>query len=86
MKKIVSVIISLMMVTTIVFGAAGCDGIEDAVYDALTSKRAYKEAWERSVAKKEIISQRGTQFSPRVVDAFVKSFDKINKIQDMYVD
>ena len=56
------------------------------VYDALTSKRAYKEAWERSTAKKEIISQRGTQFSPRVVDAFVKSFDKINKIQDMYVD
>ncbi|MCR5556085.1 MAG: HD domain-containing protein [Butyrivibrio sp.] len=56
------------------------------VYDALTSKRAYKEAWERNVAKKEIISQRGTQFSPRVVDAFVKSFDKINKIQDMYVD
>ncbi len=37
MKKIVSVIISLMMVTTIVFGAAGCDGIEDAVSDALTS-------------------------------------------------
>ncbi len=56
------------------------------VYDALTSKRAYKEAWDRNEAKREIISQRGTQFSPRIVDAFIKNFDKISKIQDMYVD
>ncbi len=56
------------------------------VYDALTSKRAYKEAWDRNKAKNEILSQRGAQFSPRIVDAFIKSFDKISKIQDMYVD
>jgi HD-GYP domain-containing protein (c-di-GMP phosphodiesterase class II) len=56
------------------------------VYDALTSKRAYKEPWDRKEAEKEILSQKGTQFSPRVVDAFIKSFDKIQEIQDMYVD
>jgi hypothetical protein len=37
MKKIVSVLISLMMVATVAVGAAGCDGIGDAVSDALTS-------------------------------------------------
>lgn len=56
------------------------------VYDALTSKRAYKEPWDKKSAKKEILSQRGTQFSPRIVDAFMKSFDKISEIQDIYVD
>ena len=56
------------------------------VYDALTSKRSYKEAWDRKVARKEIIDQRGRQFSPLVVDAFIKCFDKISAIQDQYVD
>ena len=56
------------------------------VYDALTSKRSYKEPWDRKAAKKEILSQKGTQFSPRVVDAFIKNFDKIEEIQDTYVD
>ena len=56
------------------------------VYDALTSRRSYKEAWDREVAREEIINQRGKQFSPMVVDAFVRCFDKICAIQDEYVD
>ena len=56
------------------------------VFDALTSRRSYKEAWDNETAKKEILSQRGTQFSPRVVDVFNKCYDKILEIQQTYVD
>lgn len=56
------------------------------VYDALTSHRSYKEAWAPKDARKEIINQRGRQFSPRVVDAFVDQYDKIEEIRQMYAD
>lgn len=47
------------------------------VFDALTSERPYKKAWDKEAAKAEIISQSGRQFDPNVVEAFVaaKSFD-----------
>ena len=47
------------------------------VFDALTSERPYKRAWDKEAAKAEILSQRGRQFDPQIVDAFmvVKSFD-----------
>jgi putative two-component system response regulator len=41
------------------------------VFDALTHARPYKEAWPVERAIDEIVSQRGEQFDPRVVDAFV---------------
>ena len=56
------------------------------VFDALTSERAYKKAWDVETAKKEIIQQRGEQFSPTVVDAFVSCFDEIKEIKARYVD
>ena len=56
------------------------------VFDALTSERAYKKAWDLETAKKEIIQQRGEQFSPTVVDAFVSCFDEIKEIKAKYVD
>jgi response regulator RpfG family c-di-GMP phosphodiesterase len=40
------------------------------VFDALTHRRPYREAWERDVALAEIYSQAGHQFDPRVVQAF----------------
>ena len=56
------------------------------VFDALTTKRAYKEAWSTEDAKNEIIKQRGEQFSPRVVDAFIDSFNAICLIRANYAD
>lgn len=56
------------------------------VYDALTSKRAYKESWDAQRARAEILAQSGTQFSPIVVGLFNKHFDKILEIQNTYVD
>jgi len=42
------------------------------VFDALTSKRPYKEAWTVSDAIEEIQRQSGHQFDPYVVEAFLK--------------
>jgi putative nucleotidyltransferase with HDIG domain len=41
------------------------------VFDALTHSRPYKEAWPVADAVAEIRRQRGTQFDPAVVDAFL---------------
>lgn len=43
--------------------------------DAITSKRVYKEAIPVDAAKREIQSVAGSQFDPRVVDAFLKITD-----------
>lgn len=42
------------------------------VYDALTTARSYKAPWSAEEAKAEIVRQSGTQFDPRVVEAFVE--------------
>ncbi|AWN22247.1 PAS sensor protein [Deinococcus irradiatisoli] len=44
------------------------------VYDALTSERPYKRAWTSQAALDELRAQRGTQFDPQVVDAFLSLF------------
>ena len=51
------------------------------VYDALTSKRSYKEAWDEERAYEEILKGKGTQFDPEVVDAFTRAHDKINEVR-----
>ncbi len=40
------------------------------VFDALTHRRPYKEAWPIHEAVAEIHRLRGLQFDPQVVDAF----------------
>jgi putative two-component system response regulator len=45
------------------------------VFDALTHERPYKEAWPLERAIEEIAGQRGEQFDPRVVDAFIAIHD-----------
>ncbi len=56
------------------------------VFDALTSKRAYKDSWDNEKAKAEIVSQSGKQFSPKVVEVFEGCFDMIVQIQKAYAD
>lgn len=43
------------------------------VFDALTHERPYKSAWSEAQALAEIERQRGRQFDPAVVDAFVRA-------------
>lgn len=56
------------------------------VFDALVSKRSYKDGWPPEKAYEEIVRQRGKQFAPHAVDVFVKSYDKIMDILKQYPD
>jgi len=44
------------------------------VFDALVSKRPYKEAWPHEDALEAILKGSGTQFDPNVVEVFVKLY------------
>ncbi len=54
------------------------------VYDALTTKRIYKDASSHDEAVKIITSARGAHFDPQVVDAFVKIQNKFAAIADHF--
>jgi len=56
------------------------------VYDALSSKRCYKEAWNESEVLKTIKNESGKQFDPTIVDAFLEIFDVIRNIRGQYPD
>lgn len=64
---------------------ARCVALAD-VFDALVSRRAYKNPWSPQEAYEEILSQKGKQFDPKVVDAFVENFDKFIQIMKRYPD
>lgn len=57
-------------------------------FDAMTSKRSYRNALSMDTAKNEIVRCSGTQFDPKVVDAFLKiyenNYDEIIEIPIKY--
>lgn len=50
------------------------------VYDALISKRVYKEAFDHTLALNLIKSERGKHFDPDIVDAFLQAEERIKSI------
>ncbi len=56
------------------------------VFDALVSRRCYKDAWTIEQARDEIIAQSGKQFSPAAVAAFEKRFEDFKHIAEIYKD
>ena len=56
------------------------------VFDALTSKRCYKDAWETDKAIDYITELSGKQFDPAVVKAFHSSLPKILEAKQTYED
>jgi len=50
------------------------------VFDALTHKRVYKEAWDVERVLKYIREQAGRQFDPKIVDAFLRVFPAMQQI------
>lgn len=56
------------------------------VYDALVSRRPYKEPYPHEVAVQEIINGKGTQFDPDVVDAFMNIVDQLPSIYEKFKD
>ncbi|MFW6303306.1 MAG: hypothetical protein ACOC2L_01680, partial [Candidatus Sumerlaeota bacterium] len=51
------------------------------VYDALTSKRCYKEAISHERAHQIICSEAGTHFDPRVIECFDEINDEFENIR-----
>ena len=64
---------------------ARCVAIAD-VFDALVSKRCYKESWTPEEAWKEITSQAGKQFDPLLTKLFEQCFDEFLQVMEMYPD
>jgi HD-GYP domain-containing protein (c-di-GMP phosphodiesterase class II) len=56
------------------------------VYDALISKRVYKEPWDSGKVYDEIRSMSGTKFDPEVVSAFFEILPRIEEIRSRYPD
>lgn len=56
------------------------------VFDALISKRVYKDAWEEEKVLSYIREQAGSQFDPEVVEAFFSVYDIITAIRAKYKD
>jgi len=50
------------------------------VYDALTTKRFYKEAFTHEKSKEIIVDLKGSHFDPDVVDAFLANENKFRRI------
>jgi len=51
------------------------------VYDALTSKRCYKDAFSHEEARAIILEERGRMFDPDIVDAFVSTEQEFLRIR-----
>jgi putative two-component system response regulator len=56
------------------------------VYDALTSRRVYKEAFTHVVAHSMVLEQAGKQFDPDVVEAFVQTEERFREIHAKFND
>lgn len=56
------------------------------VFDALGSKRYYKEAWPLEDILEEIDKQKGKQFDPKLVDILHEHIDEVLKIRELYPD
>ncbi len=56
------------------------------VYDALTSKRVYRDAIPHDEAVQIILSGRGAHFDPDIVDAFIKNSDTFKQIAHEHGD
>ncbi len=54
------------------------------VYDALSSRRVYKDAWDENSVYDEIKRCKGTKFDPELVDDFFKVLPNIKHIRERY--
>lgn len=64
---------------------ARCVAVAD-VFDALVSKRCYKNAWTPAQAREEILNQAGRQFDPKITGLFDEHFDEFLKVMREYPD
>jgi response regulator RpfG family c-di-GMP phosphodiesterase len=56
------------------------------VYDALCSRRSYKEPWDESRVLEEMESSSGTHFDPEIIESFFSRLDVLRSIAKRYPD
>ncbi|MEX2188366.1 MAG: response regulator [Pirellulales bacterium] len=56
------------------------------VYDALTSKRVYKNAMRHEETRAAIVAERAAHFDPAIVDAFLRAEDGFLAIRSQFVE
>ena len=56
------------------------------VYDALITKRVYKEAYPHDESIRIMLAERGSHFDPEIIDAMVRIADKFDAIAEEYKD
>ena len=56
------------------------------VFDALSNKRTYKEAWDERHILSQIEKCAGTQFDPELVEVFFSRYEILKSIQNRYSD
>ncbi|MCW8827248.1 MAG: HD domain-containing protein, partial [Gammaproteobacteria bacterium] len=56
------------------------------IFDALTSKRPYKQAWSNGEAIDELKSLSGKTLAPDCVAALIDNIDEVERIQQMFLD
>jgi putative two-component system response regulator len=54
------------------------------VYDALTSKRIYKEAYSHDLARSLILKGSGSQFDPAIIEVFLRKEGRFRAIHDQF--
>jgi putative two-component system response regulator len=56
------------------------------VFDALSSKRVYKEAMPEAEVLRILTEGRGTHFDPAILDVFLGGMEEVRNIKDRYTD
>jgi putative two-component system response regulator len=56
------------------------------VFDALTSERPYKKAWDLDRANSLLLESKGGHFDPEVVDAFFDVYDQVLEVKARFMD
>jgi HD-GYP domain-containing protein (c-di-GMP phosphodiesterase class II) len=56
------------------------------VYDALSSRRCYKEAWDNNEVLNTIRDEAGKQFDPEIVAVFFECIESFQQIEKLYPD
>ena len=56
------------------------------VFDALMTKRPYKDPWPFDKAVELVKEERGRQFDPNIVDLFLKNMHRVKKIANIFRD
>jgi HD-GYP domain-containing protein (c-di-GMP phosphodiesterase class II) len=56
------------------------------VFDALSSKRVYKKAWDESDVLSTIEKESGAQFDPELIEIFFSRLNILRSIQNRYAD